>query len=70
VEIVDFNPWWETGAIDRDTAPMKRRDLFPTLKESRGGDERSIEAERVRIEIVPVSKFLSVQENNDYLIQR
>ncbi len=32
--IIDFNPWWETGAIDRDTAPMKRRDLFPTLKES------------------------------------
>ena len=34
MEIVDFNPWWETGAIDRDTASMKRRDLFPTLKES------------------------------------
>ena len=40
---------------------MKRRDLFPTLKESRGGDERSIEADGVRIEIVPVSRFLSVQ---------
>jgi len=34
MEIIDFNPWWETGAIDRDTASMKRRDLFPTLKES------------------------------------
>ena len=28
---------------------------------SRGGDERSIEADGVRIEIVPVSRFLSVQ---------
>ncbi|MCW3141606.1 MAG: ATP-binding protein [Methanophagales archaeon] len=34
MEIVDFNPWWETGTIDWDTASMKRRDLFPTLKES------------------------------------
>ena len=34
MEIIDFNPWWETGAIDRDTASMKRRDLFTTLKES------------------------------------
>ena len=28
---------------------------------SRGGDERSIAADGVRIEIVPVSRFLSVQ---------
>ncbi|NQE06109.1 hypothetical protein C5S32_09590 [ANME-1 cluster archaeon GoMg1] len=34
MEIIEFNPWWETGAIERDTASMKRRDLFPTLKES------------------------------------
>jgi len=27
-----------------------------------GGDERSIEADGVRIEIVPVSRFLSVQK--------
>jgi len=31
---VDFNPWRETGAIDKDTASMKKRDLFTTLKES------------------------------------
>ena len=29
---------------------------------SRGGDERSIEADGVRIEIVPVGRFLSVQK--------
>ena len=29
---------------------------------SRGGDERSIEADGVRIKIVPVSRFLSVQK--------
>ncbi len=34
MEIIDFNPWWETGAIDRETASMKRRDLFLKLKES------------------------------------
>ena len=37
---------------------------------SRGGDERSIEADGVRIKIVPISRFLFVQKNNDYLIQR
>jgi len=34
MEIIDFNLWWETGAIDRVTASMKRRDMFPGLKES------------------------------------
>jgi predicted AAA+ superfamily ATPase len=41
MEIIDFNLWWETGAIDRVTASMKRRDMFPGLKESLG--ERFIE---------------------------
>ncbi len=34
MEIIDFNLWWETGAIDRVTASMKRRDMFSGLKES------------------------------------
>jgi hypothetical protein len=43
MEITDFNPWWETGAIDRETSSMKKRDLFPKLKESL--EERFIEIE-------------------------
>lgn len=41
MEIIDFNPWWETGAIDKETSSMKRRDLFSKLKESL--EERFIE---------------------------
>ncbi len=33
---------------------------------SSGGDERSIEADGVRIEIVPVSRFLSVQKYQSF----
>lgn len=32
MNIVDFNPWWETGSIDRDVSKLKKRYLFDTLK--------------------------------------
>ncbi len=34
MDAIDFNPWWETGAIDSETSSMKRRDMFPKLKAS------------------------------------
>ncbi|RCV63813.1 hypothetical protein C5S53_12155 [Methanophagales archaeon] len=38
---IDFNPWWETGAIDSNTPSMKRRVMFPKLKETL--EERFVE---------------------------
>ena len=38
---IDFNLWWETGAIDSDTLSMKSRDIYPKLKETL--EERFVE---------------------------
>ena len=32
MDIVDFNPWWETGGVDRFFSGLKRRYLFNVLK--------------------------------------
>jgi len=34
MDAIDFNPWWETGAIDSETSSLKRRDMFPKLEGS------------------------------------
>jgi len=34
MDAIDFNPWWETGAIDSETSSLKRRDMFPKLRGS------------------------------------
>jgi len=41
MDAIDFNPWWETGAIDSETLSMKSRDLYPKLKETL--EERFVE---------------------------
>ena len=32
MDIIEFNPWWETGSIDREIKSFKRRFLFTALK--------------------------------------
>ncbi|RLJ02247.1 MAG: hypothetical protein DRP11_03225 [Candidatus Aenigmatarchaeota archaeon] len=34
MEITEFNPWWETGAIDKEISSLKRRELFKELKKN------------------------------------
>ncbi len=34
MDITEFNPWWETGSIDREVKSFKRRFLFTALKDS------------------------------------
>lgn len=34
MDIIDFNPWWETGEVPRDFLPERRRFLFNVLKSS------------------------------------
>ena len=34
MDIFDFNPWWETGEIERDIKTFKKRDLFNILANS------------------------------------
>lgn len=34
MDIFDFNPWWETGEIERDVKTFKKRDLFNILANS------------------------------------
>jgi len=41
LDIFDFNPWWETGGIDREFSGLKRRHLFNVL--FRALDERFID---------------------------
>lgn len=41
MDAIDFNPWWETGAIDSETSSLKRRDIYPKLKETL--EERFVE---------------------------
>ena len=33
MEIAEFNPWWETGSIEKEIKSLRRRFLFETLKE-------------------------------------
>ena len=32
MDIIEFNPWWETGSIDKEIKSFKRRFLFTALK--------------------------------------
>jgi len=32
MDIIEFNPWWKTGRIDREIKSFKRRFLFTALK--------------------------------------
>ena len=32
MDIIEFNPWWETDSIDREIKSFKRRFLFTVLK--------------------------------------
>jgi len=34
MDTIDFNPRWETGAIDSETLSLKSRDIYPKLKET------------------------------------
>ncbi len=34
MDIVNFNPWWETGGIDKEISSFKRRYLFEKLREN------------------------------------
>jgi len=34
MEITEFNPWWETGIIDKEISSLKRRVLFKELKKN------------------------------------
>jgi len=32
MDIIEFNPWWETSRIDREIKSFKKRFLFTALK--------------------------------------
>ena len=34
MDIFDFNPWWETGSVEREFKKKVKRDLFNSLKQN------------------------------------
>ena len=65
VDIFDFNPWWETGGIDREFSSLKRRHLFNVL--FRALDERFID---VVIGLRRVGKTVLMYHLIDELLRR
>ena len=65
MDIVDFNPWWETGGVDRFFSGLKRRYLFNVLK--RYLDKRHID---VVIGLRRVGKTVLMYHLIDELLRR
>ena len=63
MDIFEFNPWWETGEVEKEIKVMKRRFLFETLKRNLG--KRQID---VVIGLRRVGKTVLLHHLIDYLL--
>ncbi|WP_456475178.1 ATP-binding protein [Candidatus Pyrohabitans sp.] len=65
MDIFEFNPWWETGAVEKEFKKEVKRDLFATLRENL--DKRTIDA---IAGLRRVGKTTIMYQLIDYLINR
>lgn len=64
MDIVDFNPWWETGSVDSEILNFRKRYLFQELKENLS--ERQID---VIVGLRRVGKTVLMNHLIDYLLK-